>query len=128
LRKRNIINEEKIFLLFVRMVDRQDAVIMTEALQYAQFHVCPQRETNFFNSYIGGGGVQLGPLGTAATNTPIVPALGDYDDEKIGGMIDRGDRSTGRKPAPVPLCPPQTPHAVQMGTRAAAVLSKRLTA
>jgi hypothetical protein len=26
-------------------------------------------------------------------------------------MIGRGNRSTGRKPAPVPLCPPQTPHA-----------------
>jgi hypothetical protein len=27
-----------------------------------------------------GGGVQLGPLGTAATNRPIVPAPSDYDD------------------------------------------------
>jgi hypothetical protein len=27
-----------------------------------------------------GGGVQLGPIGTAATDWPIVPALGDYDD------------------------------------------------
>jgi hypothetical protein len=38
---------------------------------------------------IVGGGVQLGPLGTAVTNTPIVPALGDYDDGEIGGMIGR---------------------------------------
>jgi hypothetical protein len=54
-----------------------------------------------------GGGVQLGPLGTAATNRPIVPAPGDYDDGKIGGiMIGRGNRSIRRKPAPVPLCPP----------------------
>jgi hypothetical protein len=37
-----------------------------------------------------GGGVQLGPLGTAATNRPIVPAQGDYDGE-IGGMIGRGN-------------------------------------
>jgi hypothetical protein len=59
-----------------------------------------------------GGGVQLGPLGTAATNTPIVPAPGDYDDGEIGGMITvRGNRSTRRKPPPVPLCPPQNPHA-----------------
>jgi hypothetical protein len=29
----------------------------------------------------------LGPLGTAATNMPIVPAPGDYDDGEIGGMI-----------------------------------------
>jgi hypothetical protein len=26
-------------------------------------------------------------------------------------MIGRGNRSTRRKPAPVPLCPPQTPYA-----------------
>jgi hypothetical protein len=50
----------------------------------------------------------LGPLGTTATNRPIVPAPGDYDDGEIGG---RGNRCTRRKPAPVPLCPPQTPHA-----------------
>jgi hypothetical protein len=53
----------------------------------------------------------LGPLGTAPTNRPIVPAPGDYDDGEIGGMIGRGNRSIRRKPAPVPLCPPQTPHA-----------------
>jgi hypothetical protein len=58
------------------------------------------------------GGVQLGPLGTAATNRPIAPAPGDYDDGEIGGMmIGRGNPSTRRKPAPVQLCPPQTPHA-----------------
>jgi hypothetical protein len=60
----------------------------------------------FFNWYIVEGGVQLGPLGTAATNRPIVPAPGDYDGGEIGGMIGRGKQSTRRKPAPVPLCPP----------------------
>jgi hypothetical protein len=70
----------------------------------------------------------LGPLGTAATNRPIVPAPGDYDDAEIGGMFGRGNRSTRRKPAPVPLCPPQTPHATRTLTRAAAVGSQRLTA
>jgi hypothetical protein len=44
---------------------------------------------------IVGGGVQLGPLGTAATNRPIVPAPGDYDDGKIGGTIDRGTEVLG---------------------------------
>jgi hypothetical protein len=34
-----------------------------------------------------GGGVQLGPLGTAATNRPVVPSPGDYDDGEIGGMM-----------------------------------------
>jgi hypothetical protein len=74
------------------------------------------------------GGVQLGPLGTAATNRPIVPAPGDYDDGEIGGMIGRVNRSTRRKPAPMPLCPPQAPHAARTRTRAAAVGSQRLTA
>jgi hypothetical protein len=74
-------------------------------------------------------GVQLGPLGTAVINRPIGPILGDYNDGEIGGMtIGRGNRSTGRKPAPVPLCPLQTPHADLKGTRAAAVGSQRLTA
>jgi hypothetical protein len=75
-----------------------------------------------------GGGVQLGPLGTAATNTPIVLALGDYDDGEIGGMISRGNRSTRRKPVPMPLCPPQTPNAVRTRTRAVAMGNQRLTA
>jgi hypothetical protein len=66
----------------------------------------------FFNWY-SGGGAQLGPLGTAATNRPIVPAPGDYEDGEIGGMIGKGNRSTRRKPAPMPLCPPQTPHAAR---------------
>jgi hypothetical protein len=60
-----------------------------------------------------GGGVQLSPLGTAATNRPVVPAPGDYDDGEVGGMmIGKGKLSTRRKPAPVQLCPPQTPHAL----------------
>jgi hypothetical protein len=75
-----------------------------------------------------GGGVQLGPLSTAATNRPIVPTPGDYDDGETGGMIGKGNRSTRRKPAPVPLCPPRTPHAAQARTRAAAVGSQGLTA
>jgi hypothetical protein len=83
--------------------------------------------SGFFFGYIGCG-VQLGPLCTAATDRPIVPAPGDYDDGEIGGMIGRGTRSTRRKPAPVPLCPPQTPHAARTRTRAAAVGSQRLTA
>jgi hypothetical protein len=76
-----------------------------------------------------GGGAQLGPLVTAATNRPIVPAPGDYVDGEIGGMmIARGDRSIRRKPAQVPLCSPQIPHAALTRTSAAAVGSQGLTA
>jgi hypothetical protein len=57
-----------------------------------------------------------------------VSAPGDYDNEEIGGMIGRGNRSTRRKLAPVLLCPPQTPNAARTRTRAAAVGSQRLTA
>jgi hypothetical protein len=50
----------------------------------------------------------MSPFGTAAINRPIVPALGDYDGE-FGEVICRGNRSTRREPAPVPLCQQQTP-------------------
>jgi hypothetical protein len=57
------------------------------------------------------GRVKLGPLGTLATSWPIVPAPGAYEDGEFGGMmVGKGNRSTQRKPAPVPLCPPQIPH------------------
>jgi hypothetical protein len=65
-----------------------------------------------------------------STEWPVVPASGNYDDGKFGGMkIGRGNRSTRRKPAPAPLCPPQIPlDQTQVWTRAAAVRSQRLTA
>jgi hypothetical protein len=37
------------------------------------------------------GGVQLGPLGTSATNWPIVPSPSDYDDESGGMMTGNGN-------------------------------------
>jgi hypothetical protein len=47
---------------------------------------------------------KLGPLGTSATEWPIVPAPGYYDDGEFGGMkIGKGNRSTRRKPTPAPL-------------------------
>jgi hypothetical protein len=76
------------------------------------------------------GGVRLGPLGTEATDWPIVPAPGDYDVGEFGGMkISRGNRSTRRKRAPAPLCPPQIPLDQNWDrTLAAAVGSQRLKA
>jgi hypothetical protein len=72
---------------------------------------------------------KLGPLGTSATHWPIVPAPGDCEDGEFGGMNGRENRSTGRKPAPTPLCPPQIPlDQTRDWTRAAAVGSQRLTA
>jgi hypothetical protein len=62
------------------------------------------------------------------SNRPVVSAPDDYVDGEIGGMIDRGNRSTRRKPAQLLLCLPQTLHATRTRTRDAAVGSQRLTA
>jgi hypothetical protein len=80
----------------------------------------------FFKIRIVGGGVEMGPLGTSATEWPIVPAQNDYDDGEIGGMkIGRGNRSTRRKSVPAPLCPPQIPlDQTRARTRAAAMGSQ----
>jgi hypothetical protein len=96
-------------------------------LKYIKYF--PSFTLNFFLIGIVGGGVQLGPLGTAATNRPIVRAQGDYDNGEIGGMmIGRGNRSNRRKLVPVHLSPPQNPHAARKRTRTAAVGRKRLSA
>jgi hypothetical protein len=89
------------------------------ALEYFIWEHCSWLQLHFFNCY---SGVPLGPLGTAAT----VPAPGNYDDGEIGEMMI--GKSTRRKPAPVPLCPPQILHSARTRTRAAAVGSQRITA
>jgi hypothetical protein len=77
-------------------------------------------------------GVGLSPLGTAATSGLLYkPQMTDEGNcGAIGGIkIGRGNRSTRRKPAPVPHCPPQIPYdQTQARTRAADVGSQRLTA
>jgi hypothetical protein len=42
---------------------------------------------------------------------PLLTAPSDCDDGEVGGMngFDRENRSTRRKPAPTPICPPQIP-------------------
>jgi hypothetical protein len=68
------------------------------------------RATVFLIRIVGGVESKLSQLGTSATEWPIVLAPGDYDDGEFGGMkIGRRNRSTRRKPAPAPLCPPQIP-------------------
>jgi hypothetical protein len=59
------------------------------------------------------------------------PQMIDEDDcGAFGGMkIGRGNRSTRKKPAPAPFCPPQNPRdQTRARSRAAAVGSQRLTA
>jgi hypothetical protein len=81
-------------------------------VMYQNTH-CRNPENYFFLIQIVRGEVQLGPLDTADTSRPIVQAPGVHEDGEFGGMmIGRGNRSTRKKPAPVPLFPPQIPHAV----------------
>jgi hypothetical protein len=77
------------------------------------------------------GGVWLSPLGTPATVGLLYkPRMINDDYGAVSGMrTGRWNRSTRRKSAPVPLCPPQIPHDLAWDrTRAAAVGSQRLTA
>jgi hypothetical protein len=48
-----------------------------------------------------GGGVQLGPLGTTASNRSSAPALGYHDDGAIDGMIGRKTEVLGEN---LPQC------------------------
>jgi hypothetical protein len=60
-------------------------------VQHLQCHTLGHILSNVKGFLIGtvGGGVQLGPLGTAAANRSIVPAPGDCDDGEISGTIGR---------------------------------------
>jgi hypothetical protein len=81
-------------------------------------------------SFLGWGG--LSPFGTSAIAGLLyqLRMIDDGDSGAIDGMkICRGNRSTWRKPAPMPLCPPQIPHYLTLArTRVAAVGNRRLTA
>jgi hypothetical protein len=87
-------------------------------------------------SFIIVSGVRLESTWYCGHYWPIVPAPDDDDIQddgdcgEIGRMkIGTGNRSTRRKPAPAPLCPPQIPHDnTRAPTRAAAVGNQRLTA
>jgi hypothetical protein len=83
--------------------------------------------TFFFNLHSGGWSPNwVHSARRPATYWPILPAPDDCEDGEFGGMNGRGNRSTRRKPAPSPLCPPQIPlNQTRDWTRAAAVGSQR---
>jgi hypothetical protein len=82
---------------------------------------------NFLNLQ-SGGGIKVHSTLRPLNGLLCQPWVIMIDNGEICGMIGRGNRSTRRKPAPVPVCPPQTPHAARTRTQAAAVGSQRLTA
>jgi hypothetical protein len=79
---------------------------------------------------IVGGWVHTGSTRHVVHFWLIVHAPCDCEDGEYGGMkIGRGNRSSRRKPAPAPLCPPQIPlDQIQARTRSATVGSQLLTA
>jgi hypothetical protein len=98
--KRNYLNKEKMFVHF-------------------KCGILKERWHHFFTH---------GPL----TGLLYQPRMIDDDDDDCGAIgvmrVSRGNRSTQKKPDPVPRCPPQVPHDLTRArTRAAAVGSRRRT-
>jgi hypothetical protein len=64
------------------------------------------------------GGVRLSPLGTSTNIWPFVQAPDDrwWLWSIMWNEDWQGNRSTRRKPAPMPLSPPQTPHWPDLGS------------
>jgi hypothetical protein len=65
-----------------------------------------------FQHFISTWNIRFFLICAAATGLLYQPRMiGDGDCGEIGGMkIGRRNRSTLRKSAPAPLCPPQIPH------------------
>jgi hypothetical protein len=68
-------------LFYLKLFSYSSRALRVKAEMWTQHdkHV-GRHSTKFVLIGIVGGGVQLSPLGTAATNKPIVPAPGDYGD------------------------------------------------
>jgi hypothetical protein len=75
------------------------------------------------------GDVHTGSTWNVGHFWPIVPTPGDFENGEFDGIkIGRGNRSTRRKPAPAPLCPPEVPlDETRARSRGAAVGNWRLT-
>jgi hypothetical protein len=85
-RRENIDYEN--YLIISKIRSRISNVRKNYGAQAKEFNL--EKETvgvrSFFLIRIVGNGVQLGPLGTSATDWPIVPVPGEYGDEEFGGM------------------------------------------
>jgi hypothetical protein len=109
---------------------------VTISFQYTQsnrasYQMTKPARLGFFFCFVSWGGVRLSPLGTLATNWPTVPARDDrlWVWSSQWNENGQGNRITGRKHSPVPLCPPQIPHDLTWArSPAKAVGRRRLTA
>jgi hypothetical protein len=86
-----------------------EVMISSEKLvgfQRTKQHYNPEDIILSYPSKMWGLESKLGPLATSV----YVPAPGDCEDGEFSEMkIGRGNRSTRRKPAPMPIFPPQIP-------------------
>jgi hypothetical protein len=99
-------------------------------LQFWAFGPSMKISVSFRLLDLGQSAVLLGRA-ISSSQGPCVSAPGDCEEGEVGGMKGFGkeNRSTRRKPAPTPLCPPQIPLARPAArTRAAAVGSQLVTA
>jgi hypothetical protein len=69
----------------------------------------------------------LGPLGTAPTNRPIVPAPGDYDGETGGMMTGRGKPKYSEKTFPSAVLSTTNPTCPDMGCRGGKPVTNHLS-
>jgi hypothetical protein len=58
---------------------------------HTAYHMAGRSLLLLFLIRIVGGGVELGPLGTAATTRPTVPTPGDYEVGEFGGTMMVGE-------------------------------------
>jgi hypothetical protein len=105
-------------------------VNVTQAKQVQASHVDVIPNPFFLIGIVGGGGVESNwvhsalrpPIGLLCQPRMITMM------EKLVEWLARETEVLGENPAPVPFCPPQTPHAARTRTRAATLGSQRLTA
>jgi hypothetical protein len=83
-------------------------VLARKSLNIEEYSIFVQTRLFLLLFEYSGGGVHTGSTRHCGHSWPIVSDPGDCEDGEVGGMngFGRGNRSTRRKPATTPLCPP----------------------
>jgi hypothetical protein len=97
---------------------------------YNHLFVLLPKDWSTVSFLVSWGGARLSPLGTSATNWPIVPAPDDrwwVWNSRWNENWQGKPKYSGNKPAPAPLCPPQIPHHLTWDRTEAAAVGSRAT-
>jgi hypothetical protein len=79
----------------------------------------------FFNSWVG---IRFNPLGTSPIRGPTELVPDNYECEAVDRMrTGKGNRSTRKRPATVPLCPLKIPHDLKWDRIQAAAVGSPVT-